>query len=249
MTYNELFSDAKMECGINVPQLWLTPSFGLLWITEARHLYQAEIGVRKCTDTIMLSNVSTDGKYNLSNSVGSIEEITLAPDATTQAYQQIVRLPIDGFHQIIETWPDQNPLSDNWTPNNFLDTNLTYCAVDGCSLYIYPYPTPGVVTIRYKPLLPPYSASDTSDWAGWGNDPAAKMKLYGPGNDFIPAITGIKAYVKMKITEMRPNGLDEYAKQYQIWNQTFEKGKTLLRRKNVGYQQDMVQPTSMGGLI
>ena len=252
MTYNEIWEDSKLECGINVPQLYLTPSFGLLWITEAMHTYQSEIGVSRCTEQVYLDPNSTDGKYRLSCNVGSVEEITLnAQNSSTATYEQIVRMPLDAWHQLIQTWLDQNivPNNDWWAINQYIDTNLVYCAIEENILYIYPYATSGIVTLRYKPLMVPYSASDTTDWAGWGNDPLSRMKQFGPRSEFIPAITGIKAYVKMRITEMRPNGMKEFAPQYQMWRQDFERAKVALRRRATSYQQDTFQPSSMGGLI
>lgn len=240
-----------MECGINVPQLYLTPQFGLLWISEAVQLLQAEIGIAKCSEDITLSSSSADGQYRLQCSVGSVEEITLNGGTGTATYEPIVRLPLDAFHQLIQSYPDQSglPMNDWWQINQFIDTNLVYSSIGETTLYIFPYATSGTVTLRYKPLLPPYSASNITDWAGYGSDPLAKMKLFGPRQEFTPALTGIKAYVKMKLTEMRPNGIKEYAAQYQIWNQAFEHSKSLLRRRNSSYQQDTFQPSSMGGLI
>lgn len=250
-TYKEIFDEAMMKVGQVTPLAWLTPARGLLWISQIINKYQTQVGVKKCTDTIRLDGAnSLDGQYSLtcSASPNGVSEITLAPSASAnQSFTPIYRIPVDAFHQLINNWPDQlagNP-SNPW-PDPYIDTSRVYCAIQNCTLYLFPFATEGIVTIRYKPSLPPYMPSDTKNWARFGANPSIAMAGTNIPEEFLPAIEGITAYVAIQIVENMPNGVRDYAMQYAKWTSLVEEGHRLLRRGNTDYLMDTKQPTSLG---
>jgi hypothetical protein len=131
-------------------------------------------------------------------------------------------------------------------PDPYIDTSQVYCAINGCNLYIFPYNIGGIVKVRYKPALPVYMPSDKVNWGKFGSNPANMMAATPIHEEFLPAISGITAYVACCIVENMPNGLRDYALQYQKWERLVEEGYELLRRGNVDYMMDTKQPTSLG---
>ena len=253
MTYKEIFDGGMMKAGMVVPVSWLTPSLGMMWITEFINDAQVMLGTEKCTTEITLSATSTDGQYKLPCAIDAVDEITLSPTGTTpKQYQPITRMPLDAFHRLIQDWPDYNSQIDAWPwpyQDAWINTNLVYCAITGSQLLIYPYATPGLVTIHYKPLIPVYSKS-SDYWASFGPDPSAQMAQANIPKDFEVAATALMAKVASRIVEAQPTGTKGYGPQWQVWQNEIHQGMRKLRRRNVDYvDQDTKQYTSLGGIF
>ena len=251
MTYKELADKAKMECGVVTELSWLTPKLLLGWISDAMQQYQIDTGVKTCSEEIRLLSTSKDGKYNLGCNVLAVDEITFSPTLNPRSYKAVVRTPLNSFHQIIQWWPDYNQQiqPNNWFYDYTLDTNQIYAAIQGSTLFVFPYTTTGYVLIHYKTAMTPYAPSDLTNWMGYGDDPTQAMSVNHIPVEFNAALTGIRAYVKCKIVETLPNGIREYGLQYAGWKQDIFQGERNLRRNNVDYLQDTEQPTSLGPLF
>jgi|SRR6187549_2494482 len=231
MTYKMIAERVKLDASYPTIGPYDSDARKLGWITEAIHKYQSETRAAKCETDIGLSDLVSDGRYQLPFCHLGIFEAYYENDLSHRTYCPVEIMDASQLRVRVRRGDSSFLLGVN---------------PDAKSIVVSPSALTGYLTLHYIPACTPYDPDNILEWKGYGKDPTAKMKIDGPHAVFMPALDGIISYAKMEMVKAKNTNIDANAKQLQMWYADFMKGFNKILENTPGYSHFTRTPTSMG---
>lgn len=250
ITWWSIVNAAKGEVGMTVPTDRITDRVLLHWASEAQHLYQVETRAVEREWTKGVISGTTEYPMPLDARHSAIAFVSLVvPSGSTGggkltpiSWDEYVRRTTVGFVS-----PSASPalLSPQTSLTGLSGVVFAYNRAAN-TLHLYPG-VEGTITVRYIPELSPFFTDDEDEWGDFGDTPTAMMKETGPELAMYPAVTGIKAWVKVRILENIEGVLPKvYTLKYSKWMAEFEAAKARLAREATDYSSNQPIPYTAG---
>jgi hypothetical protein len=251
MVWKAMADRVLFDMGRSTADSRITYAKILSYLSEARHQLQDKTNAVKCMKDIDLS-VPDDpdtGEYNIGCSVRSVSMALYSSDTndTSIPWQPMNQVPYETFEQLLYSGAFSPANRDQDRPGiPFSTFTVPSVSVFNGKLRIYPATEVGSVRLKFIPHLPQYYPDDYTDWAAFGQNPAAAMAIYGPESVFLPATEGMIAFAKFMLAESFPNEIRTYGSLIPGWQRDWERCAGRINTTEV--QRGRRTPSSLGVL-
>ena len=227
MTRYNIYRRAMIVARQSVPSLAVDIDNCLYDMSVAEQkIAQAAPGAIRRTATVTLDTSSTTGQYTLPADTLTVDKVWFSPpNNTSRAMNEVKLWPYDQWLKRVTWdvwWAEQVEPTPVMVPD-WYEGALLICSVNEGTLYVEPLAIAGTLTLRYDPILTPYSPDDPI-WAAYGTDPEPAMRTNGLDDEALgPATDGIIQWCAAKMLRAAPGGIEYYRAEIMNFEANFER--------------------------
>jgi hypothetical protein len=239
MTRKAIFDQAQFKARGSVPSLSVSIGLTLYDMSVAEQTIEQRTGAVKRVSTITLDPESANGQYALPADLNAIDGLWFAPPNAPNPY--FYRVPLwepDYWREQVTALqsnsivPIPHPLPPVTTP--WQNTSMAAMIEFGV-LNVTPFSgITGVLTLRYKPYLTPYSP-ESPLWAAYAGDPEPAMMTNGLDDESLGAATnGIVLWCAAQMLRASPGGVALHRREILDMEAEFERSIWAVARNTIG---------------